>query len=159
MHRQEAAGRLVDVHGAVCADNVCAHQPAQLDEQPVRIGVLLLRAVELSHALGGLLVAPAHAMQELIDPPLAGTDVDSFCVAPTHSRTETRRMCSWRRVMSAGDSKVFLPSGAARGALRFQKQGVFRLTPSNLPGTRAGPRTGNAACPIAVPSSTGGTCR
>ena len=36
--------------------------------------------------------------------------------------------------MSAGDSKVFLPSGAARGALRFQKQGVFRLTPSNLLG-------------------------
>ena len=82
MHRQEAAGRLADVHGAVCADNVCAHQPAQLDEQPVRIGVLLLRAVELSHALGGLLVAPAQAMQELIDPPLAGKDVESFCVDP-----------------------------------------------------------------------------
>ena len=49
--------RLVDVHDAVCADCVLIHEPAQLDEQPVRVGVLLLRAEELFHALGGLLVA------------------------------------------------------------------------------------------------------
>ena len=66
MHRQEAAGGLVDVHDAVCADCVCAHQPAKLDEQPVRVGVRLLRAVELFHALGGLLVAQAHAVGRAI---------------------------------------------------------------------------------------------
>ena len=53
MHRQEAAGRLVDVHDAVCADSVLVHQPAQLDEEPVRVSVLL-RAVELYHALRGV---------------------------------------------------------------------------------------------------------
>ena len=47
-----------------------------------------------------------------------------------HRRTSvTRRMCSLSRVMSAGDSKVFLPSGA-RGELRFQRCGVFS---SNVP--------------------------
>ena len=65
MHRQEAAGGLVDVHDAVCAGSVLVHEPAELDEEPARVGVLLLRAVELFHALGGLLEAQAHAMQEL----------------------------------------------------------------------------------------------
>ena len=51
MHRQEPVRRLAAVHDVVC---VCAHQPAQLDEEPVRVGVLLLRAVELFHALGRL---------------------------------------------------------------------------------------------------------
>ena len=53
MHRWEAA--------AVCAGSVLIHEPAELDEGPV----LLLRAVELFHALGGLLEAQAHATQEL----------------------------------------------------------------------------------------------
>ena len=62
MHRQEAAGGLVDVHDAVCADCVLVHKPTQLDEQPVRVGVLLPRAVELFRALGGLLSSGAcHA--------------------------------------------------------------------------------------------------
>ena len=39
MRTQEAVERLIDVHDAVCADSVCAHQPAQLDERPVRIVV------------------------------------------------------------------------------------------------------------------------
>ena len=68
----------MDVHDAVCADSVLIHQPAQL----VRVGVLLLEAVELFHALGGLLVAQAHAVQELSDPLSAGTDVESLCVEP-----------------------------------------------------------------------------
>ena len=80
MHREEAAGRHVDVHDAVCADCVCAHQPAQLDEQPVRVGVLLLWAVELFHALGELLVPQAHAMQEPLHPTFAVTDVEPICV-------------------------------------------------------------------------------
>ena len=54
MHRQEAARRLVDVHDAVCADSVLVHEPAQLDEEPVRVGLLQSRAVELFQALGGL---------------------------------------------------------------------------------------------------------
>ena len=39
MHPQEAAGCLIDVHDAVCADSVLVHQPAQLEEEPVRFGV------------------------------------------------------------------------------------------------------------------------
>ena len=41
MHGEEAAGRLVDVHDAVCADCVLVHEPAQLDE---RVGLLQSRA-------------------------------------------------------------------------------------------------------------------
>ena len=66
MHRQEAAGGLVDVHDAVCVGSVLVHEPPELDQQPVRFGVLLPRAVELFQALGGLLVAQAHATQELL---------------------------------------------------------------------------------------------
>ena len=36
--------------------------------------------------------------------------------------------------MSAGESKVFLLIVSARGALRFQRLGVFGLIPSNIPG-------------------------
>ena len=75
MHKQEAAGGLFDVHDAVCAAVIDAHQQAQLDEEPVRVGVLLLRAVELFHALGGLLETQAYAAQEL-------ADVESLCVQP-----------------------------------------------------------------------------
>ena len=60
-HLKEAARSLVDVHDAVCADCVLVHH-----EQPVRVGVLLLRAVELFHTIGGLLEAQAHATQELL---------------------------------------------------------------------------------------------
>ena len=92
IHQQEAAGRLVDVHDAVCADSVCAHEPAQFDEEPVRVGVLLLRAVELLHALGGFLAADAHATQELLDPSQAGTGVDSPCLEPLeHQATDSHR--------------------------------------------------------------------
>ena len=112
---------------------------SQLDEQPVRVGVLLLRAVELFHALGGRLVAQAHATQESLHPTSAGTDVQSLgfdliVTALRHRTSITRMMWSLSRVMSARDSKVFLPSGAARGALRFQWSGVFRLILSNIPG-------------------------
>ena len=92
MHWQEAAGRLVDVHDAVCPDSVLVNQPAQLDDQPVRVGVLLLSAVELFHALGGLLVAQAHATQKLLDPSLAGTDVEFLCVEPfVHQASDRHR--------------------------------------------------------------------
>ena len=122
-----------------------------ISHQPVRVGVLLLRAVEVFHALG-FLVAQAHAVQEPSDPLSTGTHVES---ALSHSRTrplivtalrhrtsDTRRMCSLSRVMSAGDSKVFLPSGASTGALRFQRYGVFWLIPSNILGhkRRTSPR-------------------
>ena len=45
MHRQEAVRSLVDVHDTV--HSVLVHGPAELDEQPVRAGVLLPMAVEL----------------------------------------------------------------------------------------------------------------
>ena len=73
MHRQEAAGRLVDVHDAVC-------------------GVLLLKAVELFHALGGLLVAQVYATQDLLDPSIAWKDVESLCVEPiVHQASDRQR--------------------------------------------------------------------
>ena len=64
MHREEAARGLVDVEDAVCADSVRLHEPAQLDEEPVRVGLLQSRTVELLQALGGLLEAQGHATQE-----------------------------------------------------------------------------------------------
>ena len=126
-----------------------------------RCGVLLLRTVELFHALGGLLVAQAHATQEPSDPHSPGTDVVSSASSQSstrpwivsalrHRTSVTRIMCSLSRVTSAGDSKVFLPSSAAHGELRFQRYGVSQAL---------GPHPGTAACPIAVVSSTGPTCR
>ena len=82
VHRQEAARGLVDVHDAVCADCVLVHEPAQLDEESVRVGVLLLRAVELFQALGGLLEAQAHATQKFPYPPVARAHVEPLCVEP-----------------------------------------------------------------------------
>ena len=51
-----------------------------------------------------------------------------------HSTSVTRMMCSLNRVVSAGDSTLLLPRVSARAALRFQRQGVFGLIPSNIPG-------------------------
>ena len=42
---------------------------SELDEQPVRVGLLQSRAVELLQALGGLLVAQAHAVGRAIRTP------------------------------------------------------------------------------------------
>ena len=41
--------------------------------------------------------------------------------AVKHRTSVTFMMCSFSRVMSAGDSKVLLPRVSARGALRFQR--------------------------------------
>ena len=85
MHQEEEAGRLVDVHDAVCADSVLLHQPAQLDEEPMRVGVRLLRAVEL-------LQAQAHATQKPLDPALAETGFESLCVEPfIHQSSDRHR--------------------------------------------------------------------
>ena len=92
MYREEAARGLVDVHDAVCADSVLVHEPAQLDVEPVRVGVLLLRAVELLQALSGLLEAQVHATQELSDPSIAGTHVEPLCVEPfVHQASDRHR--------------------------------------------------------------------
>ena len=54
------------------------------------------RAVEIFDALGGRLVAHAHATQELLDPSRACTDVESLCVesfvhqAPDRDRAEAQ---------------------------------------------------------------------
>ena len=91
MHRQEAARGLVNVDDAVCADGVLVHEPAQLDEEAVRVGVLLLRAVESLQAAGGLLVAQAHASQEPSDPLSTGAHVEPLCVEPfVHEALESR---------------------------------------------------------------------
>ena len=130
--RPEAARGLVNVHDAVCADSVLLHEPAQLDEEQVRVGVLLLTGVELLQALGGLLDAQAHATQELSDPSIAGTHVESLCVEPLEHQAVDRDRAqaqhvghlhdgSLNRVVSAGDSMLLLPRVSARGALRFQR--------------------------------------
>ena len=98
MHRQEAAGGLVDVHDAVCADCVRVHEPAQLDEQPVRVGLLQRRAVELLQALGGLLVAQAYAVEKPSHPPLAGTHVESLCVEPFEHQASDRHRAQAQHV-------------------------------------------------------------
>ena len=90
LHREETARGLVDVHDAVCADCVLVHEPAQLDEEPVRVGLLQSRAVELLQALGGLLEAQAHATQESLHPALAGTHVESLCVEPFEHQASDR---------------------------------------------------------------------
>ena len=45
--------------------------------------------------------------------------------AVKHRTSVTFMMCSCSRVMSAGDSMLLLPRVSARGALRFQRKGVF----------------------------------
>ena len=158
-HREDPAGGLVDVHDSICADSVLVHQPAQLDEQPVPVGLLQSRAVELFHALGGLLEAQAHATHELSDPPLAGTDVESSasshsCTKPLivtalkHKTSVTSMMCSLSRVMSADDSKVLLPSVSARGA-PFPAVGSVRVDPVEHPGAQT---LDLAQAPLHVPS-------
>ena len=82
MNREKVARGLVDVDDAVGADCVRLHEPAQLDEEPVRVGLLQSRDVELLQAIGGLLEAQAHATQELSDPPIAGMHVEPLCVEP-----------------------------------------------------------------------------
>ena len=52
-------------------------------------------------------------------------------------------MCSLSRVVSAGDSKVLLPSVSARGALRFQRYRVFGLIPR--------PQLSSAPSPFCLP--------
>ena len=143
------------------------HQPAQLDEEPVRVGVLLLRAVELFQALGGLLAAQAHAMQELIDPSLAGTDVESLCVEPfAHQASDRHRA----EAQDIGHSQDVLAqprrvcgcqhaSPAARVSARAAKRECSGRSRRTSRGTDAGPRTSTGACPIAALSSTGPACR
>ena len=62
---------------AVGADCVRVHEPAELDEEAMRVGLLQSRAVELLQAFGGLLEAQAHAVQELSDPLSTGAHVDA----------------------------------------------------------------------------------
>ena len=115
----------------------------------MRVGVLLLRAVELFHTLGGLLAAQARATHELLHPAMAGMDIESLCVepvvhqAPDHHRTEAQDVGHPHDVLAepchvCGESKNFLPSGAAAGALRFQRCGMSGLIPSNIPGHKRG---------------------
>ena len=90
VHREKAARGLVDVHDAVCTDSVLVHEPAELDEEAVRVGLLQSRAVELLQALGGLLEAQAHATHEFLHPGIAGTHVESLCVEPLEHQAVDR---------------------------------------------------------------------
>ena len=121
MHREDTAKCLVAVHDPLCADRVLVHQPAQLNEQPVRVGLLQSRAVELFHALGRLLEAQAHPVEELPHPAFAWNErrvplrrairstTPLIVTALRHRTSVTGRMCSLNRVVSAGDSMFLLP--------------------------------------------------
>ena len=162
------AGGLVDDHDSDCGDSLLIHQPAQLDEQPLHVGVLLLRDVELFPALGGRLVAHAHATQELLDPSRACTDVESLCVAPfVHQAPDRDRaeaqdaghprdvlaqpchVCGWQQSSPAKRCFCWCASFLA------VKRSVW-VDPVEHLGAQ---EPSNAACPIAALSSTGGTCR
>ena len=121
MHREEAARGLVNVDDAICADTVLVHEPAELDAEPVRVGVLLLWVVELVQALGGLLEAQAHATHESLHPAVTGMHVERLCVEPLEHQAVDRdraqaqdvvtpMMCSLNRVVSA--SACFFCQGA-----------------------------------------------
>ena len=91
---------------------------AQLDEEPVRVGVRLLRAVELFHALGGLLEAQAHATQELSDPSIAGMDVVSLCVEPVAHQASDRHRTGAHDVAGCGRSAVSCLRVTAKSSCR-----------------------------------------
>ena len=101
----------------------------------MRVGLLQSAAVELFHVLGGASCCPSARRARIASPRCCPGRTST--VSPLrHMTSVTRRMCSLSRVTSAGDSKVLLPSGAARGEQRFQRYGVFGLIPSNIPGHR-----------------------
>ena len=60
--------------------------------------VLQSRAVDILQALGGFLEAQAHAVQELSDPPLAGTGVESLCVEPVVYQASDRHRAQAQHV-------------------------------------------------------------
>ena len=101
--------------------------------------------LELFHALGGLLVGQVRATQELSDTLGAGRTCPSasshWPIRPLivttlrHRASVTRRICSLSLVMSAGESKVFLPSGAAADA-SFPAVGSVRVDPVEHPGAQ-----------------------
>ena len=154
MHQHEAAGGLVDVHDAVCAGSVLIHQSAQFDGQPVAVGELLLRHLagflqlsrmprksrfnQLWHGRKSTHSASGHSCTKRL-----------IVTALGRKTSVTRKMCSQSRVTSAGDSKVFLLSCAARGALRFQLVRSVLVDPFEHP--RAQPPD-LAQAPLHVPS-------
>ena len=103
----------------------------------------MLQVVELFHAhLAGFLQltrVPRKSCLTHHSPGRTSCPSAGLLIVTTlrHRTSVTRMMCSLSRVVSAGDSKVFLPSGAARGALHVQRWGVFQLTPSESPWARA----------------------
>ena len=64
----------------------------------MRVGVLLLKAVELLRALGGPLEAQAHATQESRHTAVAGTHAEPLCIeavehqAPDGHRTQAQHV-------------------------------------------------------------------
>ena len=98
-------------------------QPAQLDEQPVGVGVLLLKAQELFLRTWRASSRTSTSTQECLHPALAGTSCHS--AAPDRDRAEAQDVShSLGRVMSTGDNKVFLPRGAARSVSTIRSVSV-----------------------------------
>ena len=168
MHRQEPAGRLVDVHDAVFPECVLVHQPTKLDEHSVRVGLLQSRAVELFQALGWLLEAQAHATQEPSDPLSTVTNVMSLCVEPAEHQdvdrepTEAEDIGDPHNVLAepchvCGLEQTLPAMRCCRAA--FPAVRSVLVDPVEQSGTKGLDLTqGTAVCAIAVPS-TAGTCR
>ena len=83
--------------------------------------MLLLRAVELFHALAGLLVAQAHAVQELLHPPLAGTHVESLRVEPFEHQASNRHSAEAQDV---GHSQDVLAQPCHVGSAALRRPGT-----------------------------------
>ena len=79
LHRHDTAQGLVYVDHAVCADSVLVHEPAQVDEQPMRVGLLVSGAVH------------GHPMHEIPDPAQAGRNVEAQIVEPYERQVSDRR--------------------------------------------------------------------
>ena len=93
MHRQEAARGLVDVHDAVCADCVRVHEPAQLDEQPVRVGLLQgvdpfkhpsSQTLDLARAPLHVPSSPCFPLVQHVEEPVAGDSWKQTCLTTFH---------------------------------------------------------------------------
>ena len=87
---EEAARSLVDVHHAVCLRLTSQHS---LMNSRCVLGVLLLKAVELFHALGELLLQLKRMpCKSRFTQARAGTDVESLCVEPfVHQASDRHR--------------------------------------------------------------------
>ena len=126
------------------------HHPKQLVEELVRVGVLLLRAVEVFHARGGLFVAQSARLTR-VSSPRYSWDGRRVPLRRAMRAPSTRRWSPARRARSAVSCLRVTADFSGRAALLVahsvstdkEWSGCSRRTSV---GTGAGPRTITTAC-------------